>query len=47
MKYFLGKLLGHEIFISIVLGPRNSFEKFVKPSGPTSYVLNVRSPKEF
>ena len=33
MKCFLKKLLGYEFF----------FEKFVKPCGPPSYILNVRS----
>ena len=35
MKYFLKKLLGHEIFSSMVsLSYEFFFEKFVKPSGP-------------
>ena len=33
MKYLVYGLLGYEIF----------FEKFVKPSGSHSYILNVRS----
>ena len=32
MKYFLKKLLGHEVYD--LLGYENFFEKFVKPSGP-------------
>ena len=36
MKYFPKKILSHEIF----------FEKFVKPSGPPSHILNVRSLNE-
>ena len=46
MKYFLKKLLGHEIFRSMVSCATNFFfEKFVKPSGPPSFILNVRSLK--
>ena len=29
------------------LGYENVFEKFVKPSGPPSYILNVRSLTDF
>ena len=49
MKYFLKKLLGHEIFVSMVFWATNFFfEKFVKPSGPSpSYVLNVCSLNKF
>ena len=44
MKYFPKKLLDHEIFRSIVSwAPSFFFEKFVKPSSPSSYILNVRS----
>ena len=44
MKYFLKKLLGQEIFRSMVsLGYEKFFEKFVTPSAPPSYILNVRS----
>ena len=44
MKYFSKKLLGHEIFRSMVSPAKNFlFEKFVKHSGPSSYILNVRS----
>ena len=44
MKYFLKKLLGHEKFRSMVSWATKFFlEKFVKPSGPLSYILNVRS----
>ena len=43
MKCFLKKLLGHEIFRSMVSWARKFFfEKFVKPSGPSSFILNVR-----
>ena len=35
MKHFLKKLLGHEIFKSMVFWATKSFfEKIVKPSGP-------------
>ena len=44
MKYFLKKLLGHEVYD--LLGYENFFEKFVKPSGSPSYILNVRSLTE-
>ena len=49
MKYFLKKLLGHEIFVSMVFWATNFFfEKFVKPSGSSpSYVLNVCSLNKF
>ena len=44
MKYFLKKLLGHEIFRSMFSwATKIFFEKFVKPSGPPSYILNVHS----
>ena len=44
MKYFVKKLLGHEIFRSMVpFGYEILFEKFVKPSGPLSCILNGRS----
>ena len=47
MKYFLKKLLGHEIFTSIVswVGYKIFFEKFIKPAPPppTYLMLNVRS----
>ena len=51
MKYFLKKLLGHEIFRSLVSWATIFFlEKFVKisappPSPPSSYILNVLSLK--
>ena len=41
MKYFLKKILGHEIFRSMVY--EIFFEKFVKPSGVPSYILDVSS----
>ena len=34
MKYFLKKLMGHEIFRYGLLGYETFFEKFVKPSAP-------------
>ena len=35
MKYFLKKLLGHEVFRSMVSWPTTFFfEKFVKTTGP-------------
>ena len=44
MKYFPKKSLGLEIFRSMVCwAKKNFFEKFVKPSGPPSYILNVCS----
>ena len=45
MKYFPKKLLGHEIFRSMVYWATDFFflEKFVKPSSPTSHILSVRS----
>ena len=44
MKYFPKKLLEHEIFRSMVSWATKYFLKnLVKPSGPSSYVLNVRS----
>ena len=43
MKYFLKKLLGYEIFWSMVLDCKFFSEKFVKPSVSPSYILNVRS----
>ena len=44
MKNFLKKVLGHEIFRSIVSWTTIFFfEKFVQPSGPPSYILNVHS----
>ena len=39
MKYFLKKLLVQETFKKFM----KNFEKFVKPSGPPSYILNVHS----
>ena len=40
MKYFLKKLLGHEIFRSMVSWTTKFFEKFVKPSyPPPTYVM--------
>ena len=45
-KYFLKKLLGHEIFRSMVSWATNFFfffEKFIKLSDSPSYILNVRS----
>ena len=51
MKYVSKKLLGHEIFGSMVSWATNSFfEEFVKPSAPPpppSYILNVRSLNMF
>ena len=45
-KYFLKKLLGHEIFWSMVSWATNFFfEKLVKPPRLPSYILNVRSLK--
>ena len=47
MKYFLKKLQGHEKFYEKVydlLGYEFFFEKFIKPSGPPSYILNVPLP---
>ena len=47
MKYFLKKLMGHEIFRSMgFLGTKFFLKKFIKPSGPPSYILNVRSLKQ-
>ena len=44
MKYFLKKLLCHEIFRSLVSwATKFFFGKFVKSSGPLFYILNVRS----
>ena len=43
MKYFLKKLLDHEKLMSMVSWDTNFFfEKFVKPSGRPSYILNVQ-----
>ena len=48
MKYFLKKLLGHEIFRSMVSWATNFFEKLVKPSGfsPT-YLMYAPLMQEF
>ena len=43
MEYFLKKLLGHEIFRSMVSWSMEFFWKILKQSGPASYILNVRS----
>ena len=44
MKYFLKKLLGHEIFRSMVSWAMNFFKKNCKTlRPPRSYILNVRS----
>ena len=44
MKYFLKKLLSHEIFSSMVSWATKIFLKnLVKPSLPSSYILNVCS----
>ena len=43
MKYFPEKLLSHEVFRSMVSWVTKCFEKFVKHSGRSSYILNVRS----
>ena len=44
MKCFTKKLLGHEIFSSLIpWATKFFFEKFVKPSGSSSYILNVHS----
>ena len=46
MKYFPKKLLGHKNFVLWSAGVRIFFfETFVKPSGATSYILNIRSLK--
>ena len=45
MNYFWKKLLGHEIFSTMVSWAMNVFETFVEPSGPLSYILNVRFVK--
>ena len=46
MKNFLKKILGHEIFRSMVSwATKHFFERFVKHSGAPSYILNVRSLK--
>ena len=45
IKYFPKKLLGHKYFVLCCAGVQIFFEKFVKPSGPTSYILNERSLK--
>ena len=46
MEYFLKKLLGHEIFKSMVSRATNLFfEKFVKPFVLSSSIINVRSLK--
>ena len=43
--FFSKKLLGHEIFSSMVPWfKQNIFEKFVKPSGSSSCILNVPLP---
>ena len=47
MKYFLKKLMGHEIFRSMgFLGYEILFEKIYKTLRPPSYILNVRSLKQ-
>ena len=49
MKYFLKKLMGHEVSSSMASwATKFFFEKFVKPFAPPSpsYILNVRSLKE-
>ena len=43
MKYFPGKLLGHEIFRSMVSQATNFFWKICKTLQTPSYILNVRS----
>ena len=43
MEYFLKKLLAVKYLGLWSPGLRIFFEKFVKPSGPTSYILNTRS----
>ena len=43
MKYFPKKLLGHEIFRSMVPWATNFFKKISKTLRPSSYILNVRS----
>ena len=45
-KYFLKKLLDHEIFRSMASWAM-IFLKFLNPSGPRSYILNVRSLSSF
>ena len=50
MKYFPKKLLGHEIFRSMISLVTNVFEQFVKPSSspsPPFYILNKRSLTNF
>ena len=42
MKYFLKKLLSHEIFSSMVSwATKIFFKNLVKPSLPSSYILNA------
>ena len=43
MKNFLKKLLGHEIFRSMVSWTTKFFGELFKALGPPSYILNVRS----
>ena len=45
MKYFLTKLMGHEIFSSMSPGLWKIFWKISKTLRPLSYILNVRSLK--
>ena len=47
MKYFLKKLLGHEIFKSVVSWATKFFEKFVKPSGPSPPTYLMYAPLEW
>ena len=41
MKYFSTKLLGHEIFISMISWATNFFWKISKTLWPSSYILNI------
>ena len=45
-KYFLKKLLDHEVFRSMVSWAMIFF-LILSPSGPQSYILNVRSLSSF
>ena len=45
MKYFRKKLLGHEVFRSMVSWATKFFLKNLKNPQPPSYILNVRSLK--
>ena len=47
MKYFLKKLLDHEIFRSSLLGYEKVFETFVKPSAPPPPTYLIYAPLRF